>query len=123
MKGWRTILAVLLAACMLVMTAAADNTVEHTMDEDGHDVTIVTDENGNQTVITEVEPGDDDITFDEGELDLDDEEMPEESAMPEQSGVDSENHGGASWWIAVPIVIACAAVAVWLLLRGRKNKA
>ena len=123
MKNWRTLLAVLLAACMLVMTAAADNTVEHTTDEDGHDVTIVTDENGNQTVITEVEPGDDDITFDEGELDLDDEEEPEESAAPDQSVTEAENQGVASWWIAVPVVIVCAVIAVWLLLRGKKNKA
>ena len=62
MKNWRTLLAVLLAACMLVMTAAADNTVEHTTDEDGHDVTIVTDENGNVTTVDSRPWSPDDLT-------------------------------------------------------------
>lgn len=126
MKHWKTMIAVLLCVLLLTVAAAADNTVTTDTDEDGNPVTIVTDENGNQTVITEVEPGADDITFDEGELDLDAEEgegdgaqtTPAESAAP---AAQSEKGVSPLAWL-VPLLVAVCACAVVLTVRLLKKK-
>lgn len=127
MKHWKTVLAALLCAALLACTAAAENEVTTTTDENGHEVTTVTDENGNQTVITEAEPGADDITFDEGELDLDAEEGEGGSdaliaPAPTDAPEESETKGGSVLaWLAPALVAVCAAAA-WWFFRMRKPK-
>ena len=117
-KTWIAALAALLAACLLTTAAFAEKTVEHTTDAEGHSITIVTDENGNQTVITDVEPGDDDITFDEDDFDLDEAEGPLESAEPESAAA---SRGSVLSWI-LPLAAAVCAAAVWMLLRRRSRR-
>lgn len=126
MKHWKALLAALLFALALTCAAAAENTVTHTTDENGHAITIVTDENGNQTIISETEPGEDDITFDDGDLDLDDDDAPDESAAPETPAetmvpVTQEKRGSALGWIIPIAVVACAGVGYWLFRRSRKQ--
>lgn len=109
---------VLLISGLLTVSAAANNSVEQTTDEEGHHITIVTDGNGNQTVITDVEPGDDDITFDESELDLDEAESPEASTAPDPA----EGTHGSAWLWALPLLLAVCAAAVYAFLRRGKSR-
>lgn len=128
MKHFKTLLAVLLCAAMLTCVAAADNTVTQTTDEDGHEITIVTDENGNQTIISEVEPGADDITFDEDELDLDAEEgddgqliAPAPSEAPETGTTGKTGTGAGPLVWMIPLFVAVCAAIVLLIYRARKQ--
>lgn len=123
MKHWKMIIAGLMVSLLLVFSAYAETTTETVTDENGHTVTIVTDENGNQTIIEEVEPGDDDITFDDGELDLDEEEGTAETAAPEPSqepaAPGAEKNSFPLWILPILLAAVCAVVLV-LIRKGKK---
>lgn len=126
MKHWRLLILGWMLSALLVFSVYAETTTETVTDENGHTVTIVTDENGNQTIIEGVEPGDDDITFDDGELDLDEEEGPTDSTQPEPSAETAAPSGektgvpGWIWPVIVAALAACALVVVRVLRRGTK---
>lgn len=122
------LLAVLLLTAMLPFAALAEDTVTKTTDENGNPITIITDEEGNETIIRQVEPGEDDITFDEADLDLDETEgdadtpsdaliAPAPSETPEAA---SENGVSPLVWL-IPLFVAVCAAIVLLIRRSRRQ--
>ena len=115
------LLAVLLLTAVLPSFVMAEDTVTHTTDENGNPVTIITDEEGNQTIISQVEPGSDDITFDEDDLDLED--PPEEGAPDANADADaSAQKGNGPSWVLPAAIAGLAAVLVAIVAIVRKMK-
>ena len=124
-KTFAILLAVLLLTAMLPFAAVADDTVTQSTDENGNPITIITDEAGNETIIRQVEPGADDITFDEDDFEFEDGD-PADTAAPDAADPDASAEPGAaagsvSWGIPAAIAgVLVVAIALVLILRKKK---
>ena len=118
------LLAVLLLTAMLSFGAMAEDTVTQTTDENGNPVTIITDEEGNETIISQVEPGADDITFDEDDLDLEDEpgEAGTDAAAAEANADAAANAQKGPSWVLPAAIVGLVAVVAALAAVVRKTK-
>lgn len=115
------LLVVLLLTALLPFAAMAEDTVTQTTDENGNPITIITDEEGNETIIRQVEPGDNDITFDDDELDLgDDDAAPaDDAAASPAPDAAAKNSPG---WILPAAIAGLVVVLIALVAVVRKKK-
>ena len=112
------LLVVLLLTALLPFAAMAEDTVTQTTDENGNPITIITDEDGNETIIRQVEPGENDITFEDDELDLGEDAADETAASPAPDAGAKNSPG----WILPAAIAGLVVVLIALVAVVRKKK-